>query len=1130
MAEPALLADAMVRRLAETTFDRNVVVIAGAGTGKTTLLVNRLVHALMREPRPAAITRVVALTFTNKAATEMKVRLRDRLLALSDPDRAGEGPAEPGAVRVAELRDRYGLSRTAIAARAEAALRDLEKAQIGTLHSFAAHLLRLHPIESGLDPDFEEDDGLRFEEHFAAQWDLWLDGELGATGPDHARWRRLLGGLDLERLRELARELCSELVPLEELARQVRARHLSPPLREWVVAGQARATELLAAYASPKRRKIETQLTEAGHLFGVLLDGGPAGIKALDPQVAEALAKNPGAPPAGWREEDFEEAKRVIRTARRVLAVDQEVMEDLLVLLSPFVQRTRASFLEQGWVSFDGLLARARTLLREYPAIRERLKQEYQAILVDEFQDTDPTQYEIILYLAERPGQCRASWRELDLAPGKLFIVGDPKQSIYAFRRADIEAFEQVVNKIRASGGAVYELVTNFRSHARVLEVVNALFNRLLRPRENLQPPNVPLVVRPGRREGGTKPGVELRLVKAAGEPKEPDTAAATRLEAEALATFLKKELLGREELRDARGRAASVRPGHVALLFRKLTQAQDYLDALRRHGIPYVTDGEKHFYRRQEVVDVVNLMRVVDNPDDAIAMAGLLRSPVGGLTDQELLELRERDALDYRRPDRLTGWASPRGRTLRRLYGLLAALNREVPRCSLPEALDLLYRRLPVMELAAASFHEEQAVANLVKIRDMAAELADRPFLTFTRFVELMIARLAEQPEEAESALAEESLEAVRVLTIHKAKGLEFPVVVLPGLHHGAQAGHKEPLVTHDWSTGVLGLSVGERCSLGAVLVNEKYRAREEAEQRRVFYVGTTRAKERLILSGGFPGRVAPGTFLGLLEEAAGSAGDGRGDRELRIGEVGIERTVLAARDRIPGRRRPKPPRPVPARATSVLIQRWAERDRAWLAACATPRHLTPTSLRDREFRLRGNGGTEEPARARLIGTLAHRILELWDFQKDPGELDHHVETIGRRALPQERVREAEAILGELRGMFRIFMASEPYEELRRAMILGREVPFAIPWPVDAPGPASTIMEGVIDILYRLDGRIWIGEYKTDLVPDGALAGRASSYHWQSRVYRDAVARCLASETLGFKFFFLRNGVAVEG
>ena len=653
---------------------------------------------------------------------------------------------------------------------------------------------------------------------------------------------------------------------------------------------------------------MESLLTAVHHLFHVLVEQGIGGVEALTATESEALDRDLGTLPAGWTEDEFAEAGSLIRIAKKILRIDQRFMQDLLTVFTRFVEGVRATFLEQGCISFDSLLARAHRLLRDHPAVRQRLKQEYQAVLVDEFQDTDPIQYEIILCLSEQIGRCRASWRDMELAPGKLFIVGDPKQSIYTFRRADIEAFDQVVNKIRASGGAVYELVTNFRSHSKVLEVVNALFDRLFHPQENLQPANVPLVVQPNRKDGVTRPGVELRLVKASPDVDEFDTATATRIEADQLACWLRDELFTHERFIDANGRSTALRPGHIALLFRKLTQAQDYLEALRRHQIPYVTDGEKHFYRRQEVVDLVNVLRVVENPHDSMALAGVLRSPLGGLTDRELYELRIREAFDYRRADGLKDWESPRASTIRRLYEQFVELNRVASVYPLPATVDLLFTRLPILELAAASLHGEQAVANLLKIREIAVELVNRPQLTWSGFVDLMITRLSEQPEEAEGTLAEESLEAVRVLTIHKAKGLEFPVVILPGLHHGARIGGQEPLVSYDWSTGVLGISLREPCSLGAILVSEKLRAREEAERHRVLYVGMTRAKERLILSGGLTSHPAQGTFLALLQNVVETQVEEAEHPTGHIGPIEFEQTVIVAQDRVPPSRKKAP------------------------------------------------------------------------------------------------------------------------------------------------------------------------------------------------------------------------------
>ncbi len=1135
MSEWQTVPDAAQRRLAETTIDRNVVVVAGAGTGKTTLLVNRLIHLIMREPQPVEVTRLVALTFTNKAATEMKLRLRHRLSGLLEAEVSEAG--DPGAVTAAELRERYGLSTAQIATRADAALRGLEKAQIGTLHSFAAHLLRLHPLESGVDPAFRtDDDESRFREHFAAQWDLWVDRELALNGPQEARWRRLLAVRGLESLREMAYALRSELIPLDELRRQAEGGPPAPALRDWLAAKRDRAAALLASRKQAKRLKADTMLEAAHEVFVLLAERGSEGLSDLAAGQRQELDRDVGRKTAGWSEADFAEAARLIQTAQAALAVEGTLTRDLLALLGPFAADVRKSFLSQGWVSFDGLLARARALLHGHPGIRERLKHEYQAILVDEFQDTDPVQYEIILYLAERAGRQGRDWRTIDLEPGKLFIVGDPKQSIYAFRRADIEAFERVVEKVAASGGITYALSTNFRSDERVLEVVNPLFDRLLVRQDHVQPANVPLIVRPNRPHRAGQPGVEVRVVKTE-EEDEVTSSSATRHEAEQLARWIKDELLARETLADASGGRQGLRPGHIALLFRKLTQAQEYLDALRRHEIAYVTDGEKHFYRRQEVIDLVNVLRAVENPHDAIALAGLLRSPLGGVTDRELVDLRARGAFDYRQAARLSDWTGPHAEAVRLLYARLAGLHRVAPSVSLPEAMDRLFETFPVLELAAASLHGEQAVANLLKVRQMAVELAGRPHLTWSAFVDLMITRLDEQPVEAESALAEESLEAVRVLTIHKAKGLEFPVVILPGAHHGIGRGRELPPVSQDWASGVFGINWADHSSLGAVLVNEKARLREEAERRRLFYVGMTRAKERLILSGGWPSRPSKGTFLDLLREAAtGEIGE-TDVPTLHIGPVAVAQVVLTGDERAPRRRRQAPHKLQASGDWAAVAGKWTQRDRAWEAWRAAPIHLTPTGLAksgERGSKESSARAGSDAARSRLVGTLAHRLLQHWDFAQPPDRLQERIGAACRIEPLSGSSEDMADIEAEVRELFATFTASGPYRDLCRAEILGREVPFVMPWPVpdtdqSSPVTRHCLMEGVIDVIFRLDGHIRLADYKTDRVQDSELSGRAATYAGQAGIYREAVLRCLGLDMVGVDLIFLRNGTAVS-
>jgi ATP-dependent helicase/nuclease subunit A len=1109
-----LIPDRAARQSAETMFDRNVVVVAGAGTGKTTLLVNRLVHLLMKEPAPVPITQVVALTFTNKAATEMKVRLRERLTALARPQTDSMRTTDGGAVSRSDLQAHYGLSSDAIAVRAQAALRELEKAQIGTLHSFAAHLLRLHPLESGVDPDFKEDDGLRFDEQFTAAWDCWLDQELSRNGRHHPLWRSILSSATLDAVRSLARSLCSESVDLDAMREQLASTAISPAMSDWMQDMGARANQLLNEHDRPKRRKVEQMLASAATVIHLVAERGLAGRETVTAAEREWIDKDLGGAVAGWENGDFREAGALIETARQLLMIDQAFLNDLVTLLIPPVRNIREAFVRQGWLSFDGLLARARALLFEHPTVREQIKREYRALLVDEFQDTDPTQYEIILSISERRGTQAARWQEMALEPGKLFIVGDPKQSIYAFRRADIEAFDRVVEKVAVEGGIVQTLTTNFRSDGAVLEPVNETFDRLFERRPLVQPANVRLEVRPQRKPSSIEPGVRLCVTTPDGEGDMFDAAGATRAESEVLARWLTEDILSRP----------TVKPGHVALLFRKLTQADAYLDALRRHEIPYIIEGEKHFYRRQEVIDLVNLLRVLDHPHDEVAMTGLLRSPIGGLTDRELYELKQAGHFNYLLGDHLQKWSHVRADAVRRLYAELSWLHRAVPVLPLAEMLELIFDRLPILDLAAASLHGEQAVANLLKVKQTAASLADRPHMTLSGFVELMIARLEEQPDESESLLAEESLEAVHVLTIHKAKGLEFPIVVLPGLHQGGGRERSVPRVSYDWSSSTYGLSLGRYRSLGSLLVQHKLRLREDAERRRVLYVGMTRAKELLLLSGGMTARSVGETVFDLLRDiGTGAIGD-PSTAALCIGASKIPQRVVTAPERRRSRRRVDRTVGVTTIDPQEIALLWKARTARWKETGESTHHLTPTEMGKQGGVSRGGTGLvpQEAVIGRLVGVVAHRLLEQWDFSRDPSGLAAQVGTVLRSVLGPQEQSHAEAVENSVNDLIATFGRSETYARLRSSQILGREVPFVMPWE------DRQVMEGVIDLIYLRDGALWIADYKTDRVSADQAADRAERYRTQSGIYKAAVRQSLRAEPR-FHCLFLRCGIDIE-
>ncbi|MGB4067913.1 MAG: 3'-5' exonuclease, partial [Nitrospira sp.] len=587
------------------------------------------------------------------------------------------------------------------------------------------------------------------------------------------------------------------------------------------------------------------------------------------------------------------------------------------------------------------------------------------------------------------------------------------------------------------------------------------------------------------------------------------------RAESEVLARWLNDEVLSRP----------FVKPGHIALLFRKLTQADAYLDALRRHAIPYVIEGEKHFYRRQEVIDLVNLLRVLDHPHDEIALAGLLRSPLGGLTDRELYELKQAGHFNYLHAVGLGSWSHARAAAVRRLYEHLAWLHRAIAMLPLAEAIALMFDRLPILDLAAASLHGEQAVANLLKVKQTAASLADRPHMTLSGFVELMIARLDEQPDESESPLAEESLEAVHVLTIHKAKGLEFPIVVLPGLHQGSGRERSVPQVSYDWSSGIYGLSLDRHRSLGSLLVQHKLRLREEAERRRVLYVGMTRAKELLLLSGGITGRSIGETVFDLLQ-SIGTGEIGIASTEaLKIGASAIPHRVIKA----PERKRPR--RRSDRVASAVVIdpyevaERWKIRTTRWTEVCETPHHLTPTTLGKRLARVvrETTPARQDVAVGRLAGVVAHRLLEGWDFSQHPSGLCAQVGLAVQATLGPDDQPHAEAITESVTDLLVTFGRSETYERLRSSQILGREIPFVIPWG------DRQVMEGVIDLLYRLDGELWVADYKTDAISADQAAARAEQYRTQSEVYKSAIRQSLGCDAVRFHCLFLRCATAVE-
>ena len=868
---------------------KNLAVTAGAGTGKTTLLVSKILRKVLEEGVP--VERLLALTFTEKAANELKGRVRDRLR---------EAGKDAG----------------------------LEKAEIGTIHSFCAHLLRRYPIEAGVRPDFQVDEGEAFQSLFATAWAGFLDAELGRTARRPRVWQDLLRVTDLETLEELAKGLCGFGVP------DPRSDGVET-LERFVKAAAERAPDLADALAGD----------------------------------AEPPAKKPKSPTPAW--------SSALKLAQDRLKIDDRWVAKAVELLSGFAAGFRRDYVARGWVSFEAMLGLVRDLLNNeaFPDPLEQLRARYDYLLVDEFQDTDPVQGDIIQKLAEGP--------DGKLVPGRLFIVGDPKQSIYSFRGADIMAYQKLVDRILAEGGERAVLSTNFRSHGGILDFVNAVFEKVIVENGPLQPAYEPIRPKAGAAPALPGPSLEAILIEDASADESREA------EGEAIADWI------------AAKRGFAYRD--VAILFKALTDAEVYLEALRARDIPYVVQGEKYFYGTTEVVDFVNLLGAVADPNDRISLAGVLRSPYGALRDQELYELRK--SLDYRTPSDLPVFAF-----LKRWNALAGTLG-------VAELIDRIFEEGWALEIARAGYHGEQAAANLLKLREKAFELEAKGGRTLREFLELARRAVRDREEEGESPLADESLDAVTVLSIHRSKGLEYPVVILPDLHRQGGAARQDPVLRVNWPTRTVGVRLGDVIDSGGAALAWLDRERRREEEKRLLYVAATRAREKLVLLGGTP---KTGTYLATL-----------------LPEIEKRAAVSRRPYRAPAFRRPSTSPEGERPDWEAFVKLWKAREAK--AEAVAPPFTTPTKLE----------GAIAETRGTSIGTACHRVMEGLDF-RDP-------------KIPEGTEAEAARILEK-------FFRSAAFKELAGAEILARELPFVMPG-----------VEGVIDVVYRRKGKLHIGDYKTD-------------------------------------------------
>ncbi len=1046
-APPRPPRDHAVRERAASDFTTNLVVSAGAGTGKTTLLVERVLTAIGAgwAPLPA----IAAITFTDKAAGELRHRLASGLGELGELARGIAPHGESSAAKSAFTRliDTLGEKRPAIDARAADAAAMLDRATVTTIHGFCAELLRAHPLASGLPPGFAADRGVLSRRLAQEEWTPFIEEELGRNGRRGPLWGRVLDRFTMTEVEAIARSLACGAIPDAALRQELPAFDLAT-----AVGGDALhlADAIHAAIERTAGLTVAPRgwLAEAERALRALAGEGTVAAR----RVIEASARIGGAMPSvRTKKVSLHEAEAIEALEERarpllqgLALLDERADADLLEALLPFARRLRQRQLRTGLVDFDALLVRSRDLLRDVLPVRDSLKRRFGMILVDEFQDTDPIQYEIVFYLAERDGDHASDAYATRLAPGRLFIVGDAKQSIYRFRGADYTAYRNAVGHVVSQGGAELALTSNFRSTPGVLGPLNALFagpSSTVWRASPYQPRYEPIEA---ERESGAAPAVEVWTASVA-----PDALAAERRRAEGLALAA--------EITAIAGAGRALRYDDVLVLFRGFSELAPYLRALREAEVPFVVSGGRRFFERTEIVQAMAVLRAVADPLDQVALLAYLRSPAGGVPDTELAA-------------RAAGGEAicP---TLDAAEARLAALRADAARLPVDAAVRHVLAASGLVALSGLAFEAAQRVANLEKLALAASDASRDGRRALLATIDAIEDGL-DTEEEGDSPLADAELDAVRVMSIHRAKGLEARVVILADTA-GGRSSRGESRFTARMTRSASGEFVrlsGPAFQNGVAIASSLDASRHEAaEDVRLLYVALTRARDRLIVFRG-------GSRRTRWVDALSAWG----------GEV-AHRVVAATRPRA------RPPAPPPEGAPGAVAR--YEAAAAIVSAAASP-FRSPSRFDDAGgAAFETIDGALPPSIARAVGRWVHARLA----------------GLGVTA-PADALREAEAML-------RAFDESPLAARLAALDVVGREVPVLL-----REGDAH--WRGVIDLIYRDDdGAIVVADFKTDAADDGAVL----RHRGQLGVYVRAVRRAMPEARVRAELWMLRSGRVLE-
>lgn len=1072
-----------IQEIAAKTSGKNILVSAGAGTGKTRVLVERFLHFVTDKQVP--VTEILALTFTEKAANEMKSRIQKRLAEREF----------------------------------ESARRELESSYISTIHAFAARVLREHPLEAGVNPDFmvlesEESDFLQEQ-----ALDQVLE-ERCAKGNETFELLRIYGESAVR----------GGLRKVFDAARQE-----GKTLAEFFKANAAREAAVLTDIVPVFKALGENALAAEWEKFRKREGWNWEGVEEFR-DWAKGFSKKRGKKgETGWEE--------IKETCAAFLAGKiQEFMEPWsrrLEALALFFEETYENRKkEKGALDFDDLQIKCVRLFKKEDKacrrLREIYRKKFQQIMVDEFQDTNYLQLELI---------------ELLGGSQNLFFVGDYKQSIYRFRGAEPGLFREKETLYRDSDtGAKIDLIENFRSAGEVLDFVNRFFETLWQE-DGQAFYRLETGRKPGKKAGPPgcgEAGTELLWVR---QEEDEDLDQARMREADLIA----------QRILELRAGDESLEFGNIAILFQAMTDSPIYERALKKHGIPYYALSSRGFYNQPEIRDMISFLSFLENPLADIPLAAALRSPLFQVSDNSLFWLarhaHEAGAQDRPLYEGLKKIQAIQEITAKEKIKILSFLQTAEEllilkdRLRLTELLDLILEKTSCELTVLADSHGVRRYANLKKMISLAREFESSEPMALGVFLKTLERLESQEVRESEAQVeAEASGRVVRLLSIHRSKGLEFPVVFVADLGRGRQSSESKTVLAE---AGMgYAMKVRNEKTLkweepsGWKEIHSRANQKDREEWKRLFYVAVTRAEDRLILSGVHKEKKKPKEsfnemscwmdwmmalpeelLLGLevregiaktspgIEKQAGKEEmrefferiESGADAEFKKVSREMKAAVEAEAARVVARAFEK--KRSAARVVDLPVSAYVLYEKSPAAYRSVYEIGYDDPLRMEETS-RETQPLEEEFDAADFGTRVHRVLELMDF-RDP---EKNFTQILQDAFAGREETERESA----RTVVAEFVKSDTFKALARAKRIYKELPFVL-------DERHGKLEGVIDVLFQDASGGWhILDYKTAVGDAGKV--RDACYEFQIRVYALAVRELLGELPKSGILYFLKN------